>query len=61
MVVRDYIILIKQQKVQKAQGKNQCSRSGSYCPDPDQTFFPESGPGSAKKSRPDPENPDPDP
>ena len=41
------------------QGQNQCSGFGSFCPDPDLTFLPESGSELGKKSRSDPENPDP--
>ena len=39
----------------------QCFGYGWFCPDPDQTFFPESGSGSVKESGSDPENPDSDP
>ena len=37
------------------------SRSGSFRPDLDRTFFPESGSGSAKNPDLIPKNPNPDP
>ena len=40
-----------------ASNLKQCFGSGSFCPEPDRTFFPESR--SAKNSGSDPENPDP--